>query len=161
MLASLLLSQGTPLLLAGDEFGHSQQGNNNAYAQDNEIGWLDWSHIDDDPEFLQQVKALIRLRHDQPLLRSLKYVHGEGNITWLTPDGQPMSHTDWDEARSFSLALGGIVFVLINGSKEGVSFSLPARMDEPQLLFSSSPDVEWRSGATSLPSLSIAVLGPK
>ncbi len=52
LLATLLLSKGTPMLLAGDEFGNSQAGNNNAYAQDNETGWLDWSGIDDDPEFL-------------------------------------------------------------------------------------------------------------
>ena len=65
------------MLLAGDEFGNSQGGNNNAYAQDNETGWLDWSGLADDPEFVQRVRELIHLRREWPLLRLPEYVHGE------------------------------------------------------------------------------------
>jgi glycogen operon protein len=68
LLATLLLSQGTPMLLAGDEFGNSQHGNNNAYAQDNETGWLDWSGLAGDAQFATRVRELIRLRRDLPLL---------------------------------------------------------------------------------------------
>ena len=158
MLASLFLSHGTPMLLAGDEFGHTQDGNNNAYAQDNETAWLDWSKIDEDLEFLEQVKALMKLRREEPLLRSPAYVHDEGNITWLKPDGHRMSHADWGAAHTLGLVLGEKIAVLINGSNEMESFTLPGTFDEPSVLFGSSPDVESRSGAVSLPALSIAVL---
>ena len=76
MLATLMLSQGTPMLLAGDEFGNSQQGNNNAYAQDNETGWLDWSGLQEDPDFVDQVRELVWLRRESALLRIEEYVHG-------------------------------------------------------------------------------------
>ncbi len=78
LLASLMLSQGTPMLLAGDEFGNSQGGNNNAYAQDNETGWLDWSGLDGDPGFALEVRELIHLRREWPLLRLPQYLHGRG-----------------------------------------------------------------------------------
>jgi glycogen operon protein len=158
MLASLLLSQGTPLLLAGDEFGHTQDGNNNAYAQDNDTAWLDWSKIDEDPGFLQQVKALIKLRREEPLLRSPAYVHDEGNITWLKPDGHKISNADWDAAHALTLVLGGKIAVLINASSEAVLFALPGNFEESRLLFGSSPDVESQSGTVSLPALSLATL---
>jgi pullulanase/glycogen debranching enzyme len=66
LLATLLFSHGTPMLLAGDEFGNSQGGNNNAYAQDNETGWLDWHRLGEDPAFTEQVRMLIRLRGELP-----------------------------------------------------------------------------------------------
>ena len=71
------MSQGTPLLLAGDEFGNSQQGNNNAYAQDNEIGWLDWSGLDDEPLFVELARELIWLRRETRCCacRSMSTVH--------------------------------------------------------------------------------------
>ena len=161
MLASLLLSQGTPLLLAGDEFGHSQKGNNNAYAQDNETSWLDWSRVDDDPKFLDQVKELVRLRRDEPLLRSQQFVHDENSISWRKPDGQHISDADWDMTRAFGLLIGdAAILVLINGSKDDVQFSLTENNDASgwQLLFSSAPDVSTHAQAASLPALSIAVL---
>jgi glycogen operon protein len=75
MLATLLFSQGTPMLLAGDEFGNGQGGNNNAYAQDNETGWLDWGGLESDPEFAVKVRELVQLRRRLPLLRQARYVH--------------------------------------------------------------------------------------
>jgi glycogen operon protein len=164
MLASLLLSQGTPLLLAGDEFGHSQNGNNNAYAQDNETSWLDWSRIDDDPAFLDQVRELIRLRRDEPLLRSPQYIHSEDAISWWKPNGQRLSDIDWDTAHVFSLAVGdGKILMLANGSRDAVQFSLPANNDNTgwRLVFSSAPEISTHSETWSLPELSIAILCPE
>jgi len=161
MLASLLLSQGTPLLLAGDEFGHSQKGNNNAYAQDNETSWLDWSRVDDDPEFLDQVRELVRLRRDEPLLRSQQFVHDENSISWRKPDGQRISDADWDMTRAFGLLIGdAAILALINGSNDDVQFSLPENNDASgwQLLFSSASEVSTHAQAATLSALSIAVL---
>ena len=89
LLATLMMSQGTPMILAGDEFGNSQNGNNNAYAQDNETGWLDWSGLETDPQFTEQVRELIWLRREIPLLRLQQYVHG----TLELPDGSV--RVDW------------------------------------------------------------------
>ena len=102
MLATLLLSQGTPMLLAGDEVGHSQQGNNNAYCQDNEIGWIDWHTID--LGFLRFVQRLVAFRHDHPILRQKRFLHsrernvdGREDLFWWRPDGKPMTDHDWDD----------------------------------------------------------------
>ena len=140
LLASLLFSQGTPMLLAGDEFGNSQHGNNNAYAQDNEIAWLDWSGLDEDPGFADRVRELIRLRKDWPLLRLPSYLHGEtevGNsvmhINWLNSDGDEMDEAHWSGPARFKVmyaesSSGGersCVAILINNRDEQVQFCLP------------------------------------
>ena len=112
MLATVLLSQGTPMLLAGDEFGNSQSGNNNAYAQDNETGWLDWSGLSNDPEFHAQVRNLIRLRRNIPLLRQVTHLHGRTknprgrrDVEWLRPDGEWLSDDSWRNARAMTVLL--------------------------------------------------------
>jgi isoamylase len=125
MLASMILSKGTPMLLAGDEFGNSQQGNNNAYAQDNEISWLDWSGLDCDPEFLFQVQNLIRLR------RELDWSSSE----WLNPDGGQMNHDQWHSDRTMMLLLpdmetlpdtqGTAVVLMFNSADDAQDFTLP------------------------------------
>ena len=142
MLATLLLSQGTPMLLAGDEIGNSQQGNNNVYAQDNEIGWIDWSGRDEDPEFLEALRALADLRHEIDLFRQPSYLHGTavnavgwGDIEWLDQDGRAMGAGDWEDADALSVVLthtdaardGGTpaVVLLINRSEASVRFTLP------------------------------------
>ena len=109
LLGTLLMSQGTPMLLAGDEFGNSQQGNNNAYAQDNEIGWLDWSGLDDESRFLGLVRQLVRLRRDTPLLRLPQYVHGtlelpDGSvrIDWINQFGDTKQEAEWAHSRAFT-----------------------------------------------------------
>jgi pullulanase/glycogen debranching enzyme len=122
LLASLLFSQGTPMLLAGDEFGQSQQGNNNAYAQDNEIGWIDWSGLDDDPDFATEVRELIHLRRELPLLRLASYV-----------DGSEMDSSHWSGPTSFKVLFAeslmdadrSRVAILINNGDEDVEFRLP------------------------------------
>jgi len=115
LLATLLLSQGIPMLLGGDETGRSQQGNNNAYCQDNEISWYDWKNIDE--EILTFTRALIKLRADHPVFRRRGWflgeaVHGRGleDIGWYKPDGEEMEDEYWEQASARSLA------VLINGN---------------------------------------------
>ena len=100
MMATLLMSQGTPMLLAGDELGNSQAGNNNAYCQDNPIGWVDWQAAD--AEFLGFVRRLIAFRRAHPILRQKHFLHsrqrlvdGIGDLFWLRPDGEEMSAADW------------------------------------------------------------------
>lgn len=140
LLASLLLSQGTPMLLAGDEFGNSQDGNNNAYAQDNETGWLDWSGLDDDPEFVLDVRELIHLRKEWPLLRLPEYLHGETevgsssvHIDWLNADGTRMNEHDWSKPAPFKVmfaessrdGVNSRLAVLFNNGDDTVEFRLP------------------------------------
>jgi isoamylase len=112
LLATVLLSQGTPMLLAGDEFRNSQAGNNNAYAQDNEIGWLDWSGLEDDPDFQRQIETLIRLRRSIPLFRRGKHLHGEtktaegfSDIEWLGANGSRLAENRWNEAMTITILL--------------------------------------------------------
>ena len=144
MLATLMFSQGTPMLLGGDEFGNGQAGNNNAYAQDNEIGWVDWSGLDEDPDFMRSVRELIRLRKRIPLLRQARYIHGRMptdsgwcDIEWLHPDGRPMLPHDWNSSRQLALVFSThedqkdaspvveAVAVLFNASDRDVEFALP------------------------------------
>ncbi len=102
MLATLLLSQGTPMLLAGDELGNSQNGNNNAYCQDNAIGWIDWSTADDD--LLDFTARMIALRREHPILRQKRFLHsepreadGKPDLFWWRADGQAMTPADWQD----------------------------------------------------------------
>ena len=99
-LATLLLSQGCPMLLSGDEIGHTQHGNNNAYCQDNEISWLDWNSVDVD--LLEFTRRLIELRASQPVLRRQRFFEGEyaprrRDITWFRADGQEFEGDDWGD----------------------------------------------------------------
>ncbi|MFZ5637583.1 MAG: glycogen debranching protein GlgX [Pseudomonadota bacterium] len=108
LLATALLAQGTPMLCAGDEFGNSQRGNNNAYCQDNPTGWLDWTNVgrDDDIDF---VAAVLALRREDPLLRHARWfplqpeAH-EPALHWLRPDGEPMRVEDWHDAQAHAFA---------------------------------------------------------
>ncbi|MEM6739401.1 MAG: glycogen debranching protein GlgX [Pseudomonadota bacterium] len=100
MLATMMLSQGTPMLLAGDELGHSQGGNNNAYAQDNETTWVDWESIDD--AFLRFASRLISFRRAHPILRQKLFLHageraidGKPDLFWWCAEGKPMTTSDW------------------------------------------------------------------
>ncbi len=152
LLATLLLSQGTPMLLGGDEFGRSQQGNNNAYCQDSEISWFDWSGIGPDGEqLLAFVRDLIAVRKAHPALRRSRFLHGlersaDGlkNITWLAPDGDETGEAYWQDghSRSVGLLLNGkagayrswdgrpmdddVLLLLLNAHHDTVSFQPPA-----------------------------------
>ncbi|MDT8320946.1 MAG: glycogen debranching protein GlgX [Xanthomonadales bacterium] len=161
LLATLLFSQGTPMLLAGDEFGNSQDGNNNAYAQDNETGWLNWEDLHREGGFHEAVKGLLRLRRALPLLRQAAYLHGltacDGawcDIRWLRPDGHEMQAGDWHEGRSLTLLLSShegpaadaavleAVAVFFNAAPHALDFHMPsewsrAERERCKLLFSS------------------------
>ncbi len=118
-LTTLLLSQGVPMLLAGDEMGRTQQGNNNAYCQDNEISWVNWAVYDEDDQALvDYVRTLIRLRADHPVFRRRRFFRGQAvrggrrrlrDIAWFTPTGQEMTGEDWDAgfAKSLTVFLNG------------------------------------------------------
>ncbi|MGR3572514.1 glycogen debranching protein GlgX [Brevirhabdus sp.] len=102
LMATLLLAQGTPMILAGDEIGNSQQGNNNAYNQDNEISWIDWSAPDD--AFLEFTRRMIALRKAHPILRQKRFLHarerqidGVEDLFWRRADGTPMRPEDWED----------------------------------------------------------------
>jgi glycogen operon protein len=114
LLATLLLSQGIPMLLAGDELGRTQLGNNNAYCQDNEISWFDWEDVDED--LREFTAALIRYRLDHPNFRRRRFfqgrpIHGSdaSDIAWFRPDGTEMDEDDWEQgfAKSITVFLNG------------------------------------------------------
>ncbi|TNC69132.1 glycogen debranching protein GlgX [Rubellimicrobium roseum] len=101
MMATLMLAQGTPMILAGDELGNSQSGNNNAYCQDNEIGWVDWDNADAD--FLAFCREVVALRARHPILRQKRFLHsrsrsidGHVDLFWRRADGMPMTEVDWN-----------------------------------------------------------------
>src|SRR5712692_5573502 len=103
LLATLLLSQGVPMLQAGDEIGRTQQGNNNAYCQDNEISWIDWTLNRPRQELLEFTRLLTRLFHRHPVLRRRKFFHGRQirgsavkDLVWFRPEGEEMSDEDWN-----------------------------------------------------------------
>jgi len=115
-LVTLFLSQGVPMLLAGDEMARTQRGNNNAYCQDNEVSWLDWSLADAEPDLLQFTEILAGLRREHPVFRRRRFFRGRqapddvtGDIVWLTPSGEEMTQGDWGAGHAQSLA------VLLNG----------------------------------------------
>ena len=149
LLATLLLSKGTPMLLAGDELGNTQAGNNNAYAQDNETGWLDWSGVSEDPEFLRQVQSLIKLRSRMPHTKRMTYPHGNDHngdglrdIEWLNSDGGRMREAQWHSESAMTVFFpekhdsrsGGQEFqqnglvavaIMLNTAAEPQDFTLP------------------------------------
>ncbi len=143
VLATLILSQGTPMILAGDEMGRTQNGNNNAYCQDNPITWLDWKHLHEEHLGLRDfVRNVLKVRRDFPLLRSRSYIHKPDpdkkpgyNIHWLNKDGKPMEESEWQSSQCFTLGwmLESVVdrqcvhclLTLFNSGNETVAFSLP------------------------------------
>ncbi|WP_084701919.1 glycogen debranching protein GlgX [Streptacidiphilus anmyonensis] len=119
MIATLMLSQGVPMLLHGDELGRTQHGNNNAYCQDNELTWIDWpSIVENGSELLDYTSRLIRLRREHPVFRRRRFFKGRAprgsrdglkDIAWYTPGGKEMSDTDWRTgfAKSLMVHLNG------------------------------------------------------
>jgi glycogen operon protein len=148
LLATLLFSHGTPMLLAGDEFGNSQRGNNNAYAQDNESGWVDWGGLDADPGFTEQVRQLVKLRKSLSLLRQARYNHGRMptdrgwcDIEWLHPDGRPMRDEDWNGEQRLAL-----LFSCHDDQKDDSPI-----IEAVAILFNAAPDEAWFVLPTELP----------
>ena len=152
LLATLLLSQGVPMLMAGDEMGRTQRGNNNAYCQDNELSWVNWdlAWLADNRELFEFTRRLIGLRNRHPALRRRHFFQGQRirgagvrDIIWLHPDAGEVSDDDWDHhhARCFGLYLVGEALeeqdergqrakdddflLLLNGHHEAIRFTLP------------------------------------
>jgi len=142
-LVTLLLSQGTPMLLAGDEIGRTQGGNNNAYCQDSEVSWVDWSQATAEHELLEFTEKLGRLRHEHPVFRRRRFFKGAADIMWLTPAGKEMTEADWRAgyAKSVAVFLNGAAInepdprgdpvtdtkflLLFNAGEDPVTFTLP------------------------------------
>ncbi len=150
-LATLFLSQGVPMLLAGDEIGRTQRGNNNAYCQDNEITWLNWSLDNTKEELLEFTRFLIDFRKKHPILRMGKFFHGHPtndngykDLTWFLPDGSELTEHDWrnGEHRSLGLIKAGdnmkdvrnmknpvfdnTLMILLNANHGPLEFVIPA-----------------------------------
>jgi isoamylase len=157
-IATLLLSQGVPMMLAGDEIGHTQQGNNNAYCQDNEISWLNWDPAQMDTELLRFAQRMVVLRKEHPAFRRRRFFQGRDikgaqikDIVWLRPDGQEMTDQEWNQAfaRCLGVLLSGEAageiddrgqiirdsnfVILLNAHHEQIPFVLPPR----------TPDASW------------------
>jgi glycogen operon protein len=148
LLGTLLFSQGTPMLLAGDEFSRTQMGNNNAYCQDNEISWVDWTVTTDGKALTDFVQRLTQLRRDYPVLRQSRFLTGIWNeelgvkdCSWLTPEGGEMDAQHWADGRAkcYGLLLDGraqtsgirrlgseaTLLIIFNAHHDVVLFSLP------------------------------------
>jgi len=148
VLATLLLSQGTPMLLAGDELGRTQRGNNNAYCLDSEISWLDWNIEKRGRSLIQFVQQLIRLRHNYPILRRSRFLTGDYNeelgvkdVTWVNASGSEMRVEEWDDSNMhcFGMLMDGraqptgisrrgedaTLLMVLNAHNDLVKFTLP------------------------------------
>jgi isoamylase len=149
-LMTLLLSQGTPMLLGGDEFARTQGGNNNAWCQDNEISWFDWSWDDRGERLRSFAKRLIELRREHPVFRRRQFLEGSDpsgsglpDVWWFRADGRRMTKRDWNEQRTVGMFLNGMeiaapgprgerveddsFLLLLNAYHEDVTFMLPTR----------------------------------
>ena len=153
-LTTLLLSQGVPMLTAGDEWARTQNGNNNAYCQDNEISWLNWEHDEEQKALLDFTKKLIQLRHDHPVFRRPKFFQGRRirgseirDVMWFNPGGNEMTDDEWNSpfVRCLGMLLSGdtidvqtfegepirdsTFLLLINAHHEPIPFVLPGQKD--------------------------------
>jgi len=152
-MATLLLSQGVPMICAGDELGHSQKGNNNAYCHDSDLTWLDWTLQPEDQDFLAFVRRVVALRRSQPVFQRRTFFQGRDirgadvkDVSWLSPSGVEMSDEAWTSGalRCLGVRLAGdrigelnergehivgdTLLILMNAHHEPVPFTLPAHM---------------------------------
>ena len=148
ILATLLLSQGTPMIVAGDEFGRTQDGNNNAYCQDNEISWLNWDLKEKGQHLIEFTKKLTGFRHRYPILRRNLFLNGNYNeelgvkdVTWINANGREMEDSNWGDTgmRCFGMLIDGraqvsgvrqrgkeaTLLIVINDHSDMVNFTLP------------------------------------
>lgn len=173
LLMTLLTSLGTPMLLGGDEFGRTQQGNNNAYCQDNEISWFDWSWRSDPSAQARTdfVARLIALRRDHRLLRSPDFLYGQSqlagdilDIDWFDESGKRLTPEDWQnpEGRALVMRRAGLgedgrvemLNLLFNASSASLTFVLPEPAHQAEVLIDSvTPDapLQWNDGRLELP----------
>jgi isoamylase len=172
-LATLLLSQGVTMLLAGDEVGRTQRGNNNAYCQDNEISWLDWGQLDE--ALLAFTRRMIALRREHPVLRRRRWfqgvpIRGSVDLGWCRPDGGEMSDEDWDSGigsvgvflnggaitdrdRRGQRVTDGSMLLLFNGQHEALDWTLPKQWGEwwDLIIDTAAPDREGDPAGSDQP----------
>jgi glycogen operon protein len=169
LMATLLLSQGVPMILAGDEFGRTQGGNNNAYCQDNEIAWIDWYLDNSGRNMLDFTRQIIQLRKRYPVLHRRRFfqgrrIHGRDirDIVWWRPDGREMDDEEWSNGlvRCLGMMLNGqamsewdergqrvyddVLLVMFNAHHEMIRFLIPKGVDDRpwnMLIDTSLPDV--------------------
>ncbi len=172
LLATLLLSEGVPMLCGGDELSHTQKGNNNAYCQDNELTWLDWQPGDEGQAFLDFVRKVCRVRATQPVFHRRHFFHGRGirgsdvkDISWLDPSGNEMTDEAWgagyvkclgvrlagdligDVDERGERIVGDTLLLLLNAHHEAIPFALPAHKEGQEwelLLDTAAPDAGER-----------------
>jgi glycogen operon protein len=150
MLATLVFSQGVPMISHGDEIGRSQRGNNNAYAQDNELSWMNWELNDQQKKLLAYTQRIIAIRQSNPVLRRRQFFRGQSvssaghkDLTWIRHDGQEMSQDQWNDPRNHSLGMlihgnatdetddrgrpikGDTMLLLVNAGDQPSTFKLP------------------------------------
>jgi glycogen operon protein len=152
LLATLILSQGVPMLLAGDEFGQTQGGNNNAYCQDTPVAWLDWNWSEEQHALFDFTRSVIKLRETQPVFQRRHFLQGRAiygpeikDVYWIKPDGTEMSDADWNSGHARTLCMvlpgdqitqtdehgqriiGKTFALLLNAGSELIPFRLGAR----------------------------------
>ncbi|MEZ5399118.1 MAG: glycogen debranching protein GlgX [Bryobacteraceae bacterium] len=155
LLATMLLSQGVPMLSMGDEVSRTQNGNNNAYCQDNEISWMDWSPTPKQEDLRQFVRTLVQLRRDQPVLQRRRFFQGRSirgdsskDIAWYEPSGQEMSDSTWHQPGAKALGVwlsgrhidetdlrgdpvsGDTLFLMFNAGDDKIIFHLPGHGED-------------------------------
>jgi isoamylase len=164
-LATLLLSQGVPMILGGDERGRTQQGNNNAYCQDNEISWVNWELTDEQQALLEFTRKLTQLRRQHPVLHRRKFFQGRSihgrmvrDVEWFGPDGEEFSNDEWEtgQTQCMGMLLNGrqmderdehgqqisddVLLVLLNAGATATSFRLPGDAAWAVVLDTALPD---------------------
>lgn len=154
LMATLILSQGVPMINMGDEYGRTQGGNNNVYCQDNEISWFNWDWTEDQQQMFDFTRKIVELRKDSPIFRRRRFflgrrVHGAGvkDIRWLRPDGKDMKDSEWNSSyvRVLGMLLNGqameeydergrrikdaVYLLLVNSYWEDISFVVPKKQE--------------------------------
>jgi glycogen operon protein len=163
LLATVFLSQGVPMLLAGDEFGRTQRGNNNAYCQDNDVSWVDWSLLERNPALFAFAHRLIDLRRSRLWLRRDTFLKGSQraattrDVAWLHPSGREMGAGDWNDANLCALAVlmtehgsakrvvgGGDLLIVFNADDAPTAMILPRALhgEAWAVLFDTMDDVQ-------------------
>ena len=150
MLATLVFSQGVPMISHGDEIGRSQRGNNNAYAQDNELSWMSWELNEQQKKLLAYTQRIIAIRQSNPVLRRRQFFRGQAvssaghkDLTWVRHDGHEMSQDQWNDPNNHSLGMmihgnatdetddrgraikGDTMLLLVNAGDQPTTFKLP------------------------------------
>lgn len=158
ILATTLLSQGTPMVLAGDEVGNSQSGNNNAYCQDNEVGWVDWQ-AGDDPEFETFAGRLIAFRKSHPVLRQTRFLHsrvraqdGLHDVEWIAQNGRAMRPEDWNsrESKCFGVVVRGSALSHLEDDGESLLIVMNAHRNGRRFVFPSAAErCSWKPVLTT------------